>query len=185
MTEAARADGRRNHQTLLDTAREAFAEHGTDVSLREVARRAGVGIGTLYRHFPTREALLEALMGQNFDRLTAYAEELLIHPSPGVALRTWLIAMAEGSTSYRGLPGSVLAALHDDRSQLHASCAAMRAGASGLLDRARQAGEIRSDVTTDELLALTSGAAWAAQQSPDHQVTRMVTLTLNGLSPRD
>lgn len=82
MAEAVRADARRNYEHLLAVAGEAFAEHGTDASLRDVARRAGVGIGTLYRHFPTRETLLEALMSSRFDVLRASAEDLLGAPSP-------------------------------------------------------------------------------------------------------
>ena len=77
MVQAARADAQRNRELLVAAAREAFADRGTDASLRDVARSAGVGIGTLYRHFPTREALLEALVESNFEELRARADELL------------------------------------------------------------------------------------------------------------
>src|SRR6266852_1321868 len=86
-----RADAQRNYTRLLDAATAAFLEHGADdVSLEEIARRAGVGIGTLYRHFPTRQALLEAVYRDQAEALHARALELLSSPSPGEALATWL-----------------------------------------------------------------------------------------------
>src|SRR5688572_25840113 len=78
-----RADARRNRDLLLAEARKAFAEHGTDASLRDIARRAGVGIGTLYRHYPTRDALLEAVLRDGFDALRQAADELSTAPAPG------------------------------------------------------------------------------------------------------
>ena len=86
-----RADAQRNYTRLLDAASAAFLEHGADdVSLEEIARRAGVGIGTLYRHFPTRQALLEAVYRDQVELLSARAEELLKAESPGDALADWL-----------------------------------------------------------------------------------------------
>src|SRR3954452_2753784 len=87
-----RADARRNVERLLAVAKETFAERGADAPLEEIARRAGVGIGTLYRHFPTREALLEALLRDSFEPLRAEADRLLTSPSPGDALDAWLRA---------------------------------------------------------------------------------------------
>jgi AcrR family transcriptional regulator len=85
-----RADARRNHERLLAEARAAFAAHGTDASLEDVARRAGVGIGTLYRHFPTRHALLSAVFEDAVSDLLARSRELLDAPEPCTALVTWL-----------------------------------------------------------------------------------------------
>jgi AcrR family transcriptional regulator len=172
MTASMRADGRRNYERLLDEARAAFAEHGTEVSLRDVARRAGVGIGTLYRHFPTREALIEAAMRHGLDGLRTLAGELLDSEPAGDALATWLLAFATGSTRYQGLPASLIAALYDENSDLHLSCQAMRAAAAHLLDRAQQAGQVRRDITVDELLALVTGIAWAGQQAGGDDLTR-------------
>ena len=186
MPETMRADGRRNYELVLDAARLAFAEHGTEVSLREVARRAGVGIGTLYRHFPTREALVEACMRHGFDTLRARAEELLDSPTPDEALLTWMRALAAGSMTYHGLPASLMAALLDEQSELHASCAAMRAAATHLLDRAQQAGRARPDLTAAELFALVAGVAWAGQQAPDQDglTNRLLSLATTGLVHR-
>jgi AcrR family transcriptional regulator len=184
LAEVLRADARRNYDLLLAVAREAFAEHGTDASLRDVARRAGVGIGTLYRHFPTREALLEALLRNGFDVLRQRAEALADAPSPDQALLTWLSELATGSTTYRGLPESVMVALRDEGSQLHTACAAMRSAGARLLERAQRSGTVRADVSVNELLALAAGVAWASEQStgqPD-LVRRLLSMTMYGLA---
>ncbi|WP_214325810.1 TetR/AcrR family transcriptional regulator [Nonomuraea sediminis] len=178
-----RTDARRNHEQVLAAARAAFAEQGTEASLREVARRAGVGIGTLYRHFPTREALLEALLADGFDRLHAQAVELAHTREPGGALATWVRELAVGSSRYDGLPASVMAALHDPGSDLHASCERLRSAAAGLLSAAQQTGEIRADLTPEELLTTVNAMAWAAKQAaqpPD----RYLNLLLDGLEVR-
>jgi AcrR family transcriptional regulator len=166
MVDTMRADGRRSRESLLEAACGAFAEHGTEVSLREVARRAGVGIGTLYRHFPTRDALIEACMSHGLDALCTHADDLLASESAGNALDAWLLAFVRGSTRYQGLPASLLAALYDPASQLHRSCQAMRTAATRLMTRAQQAGQVRGDLTVDELLALAAGIAWAGHQAP-------------------
>lgn len=160
-----RADGRRSHEELLAAARETFAAQGTDASLREVARRAGVSIATLYRHFPTREVLLEALLRRVFDALRARAADLLAAPDPGQALMTWIGELATASARYDGLPASVMSALHDPGSTLHASCAGLRAAAGDLLARAQRSGHVRADLEADELLATVYAMAWAARQS--------------------
>ncbi|KAA2266972.1 TetR/AcrR family transcriptional regulator [Solihabitans fulvus] len=180
---AMRADARRNYERVLAAARAVFAVHGTEASLRDVARTAGVGIGTLYRHFPTREALLEALLRNEFEQLSAKADGLLADPSPDAALVSWLRDFATGSTTYQGLPASVLAALHDDGSELHAACLAMREVGARLLARAQEAGTIRADLDIGELFALTAALAWVNEQVPgEADVTdRFLTLVMEGL----
>ncbi|GAA5073690.1 AcrR family transcriptional regulator [Thermocatellispora tengchongensis] len=178
-----RADARRNYDLLLEAARAAFAEHGVDASLRDVARRAGVGIGTLYRHFPTREALVEALLSHRFEHLRDRAHALLTAPDPTDALLEWLTALTLGSATYRGLPESVMSALSDDTSDLHASCVAMRAAGEALLTRAQQAGSVRPDVTINEVLALCAGIAWSAEHSAGTALpTRLLTLAMTGMT---
>jgi AcrR family transcriptional regulator len=181
-----RSDAGRNHDQLTAAARAIFAEQGTDASLREVARHAGVGIGTLYRHFPTREALLEALLGQGFEVLRAEAAELLDAPDPVNALATWLRRFGLASTRYEGLPGSVMAALHDPGSRLHASCEGLRTAATGLLARAQRAGQVRRDLTAGELLATANAMAWAARQATGSAELsdRYLTLLMEGLLAR-
>lgn len=183
--ETKRADGRRNYERLLDEARAAFAEHGTDVSLRDVARRAGVGIGTLYRHFPTREALIEAAVRHGLEGLAARAGELLDAESPGAAQAEWLAGFAAGSARYQGLPGSLLTAMHDETSGLYEACSGMRDAAARLLLRAQRAGEVRADLAVGEMLALGAAVGWAAQQSAsggEPPTPRFLELVLAGLA---
>ncbi len=184
-----RADARRNYDLLLTAAEAAFREHGTDASLRDIARRAGVGIGTLYRHFPTREALLEALLRSRFDWLRVVADELLAEDDvPRIALMAWLRHLTTGQTTYLGLPESVLAGLSDEESELHASCVGMRTAAARLLRRAQDAREVRADVTTDELFALAAGIAWASEHTGRPElVDKLLSVAMFGLyrSPFD
>ena len=109
-----RADARRNRGELLDVARQVIAEEGVDASLRDIARRAGVGIGTLYRHFPTREALLAAIIDDGVRRLAVHAQQLAAARPPGEALDAWLTDVAGRIGPYRGLAASMLEAVTDE-----------------------------------------------------------------------
>lgn len=159
-----RADARKNYEHLLDTARVVIAEQGSDASLRDVARRAQVGLGTLYRHFPTREALLEALLRTSFDRLATQASELERSSSPSDALVLWLRDCVAFSHTYRGVTSMMMAAIEEPESALHASCVTMRAAGTGLLSRAQAAGAARPDLDGAELFALIAALAWLGDQ---------------------
>jgi AcrR family transcriptional regulator len=177
-----RADARRNYDRLLEEAGKAFAEHGVEASLEDVARHAGVGIGTLYRHFPTREALIESLLRDRFDSQAERARELLTSPEPLVALHTWLAGLADTSGTWEGLAEVLAVALSDETSRLYASCHAMREAASQLVERAKQAGELRPDVTTHELLVLLHALSWAGNHLPgDGGRERLLGLVFEGL----
>lgn len=178
-----RADARRNHQRLLSEARAAFAEHGTDTSLEDVARRAGVGIGTLYRHFPTRHALLSAVFEDAVSDLLARSEELLDAPQPCTALVEWLRAIITHAGEYRGLARALMSASRDDSSALARCSRPMHAAGTELLARAQAAGAVRTGVSIDDLLQLTNAIALAAEESPDDPqlADRLLTLTLRGL----
>jgi AcrR family transcriptional regulator len=175
---ALRANVRRNHERLMESARAAFAEQGTEVSLREVARRAGVGIGTLYRHFPTRETLLEALLRDRFEDLRDEASRLQRTLPPFEALNTWLRSFARGSAQVRGLPESVLVSLQDEGSGLHSACETMRSAGAALLSAAQRSGVVRADVTATELYTLATGIAWAATHVPTDPDLRDRLLTM-------
>nr|BFE59757.1 TetR/AcrR family transcriptional regulator [Dactylosporangium thailandense] len=182
-----RADARRNRTKLLAVAAEMFAAEGTAASLDEIAKRAEVGPGTLYRHFPTRQDLLVALLRERVDTLTAQATQLLTNPSPQEALRTWLELVALHSTTYRGLPSELNMAEASQPADVLAAChqAMHRAGAA-LVDRAMRAGVLRTDVTVSEILQLTNAVAWASEQntaSPQGP-GRLLDLLLQGLLPR-
>src|SRR5438132_401223 len=140
-----RADAQRNYARLLDAASAAFVEHGADdVSLEEIARRAGVGIGTLYRHFPTRQALLEAVYRDQVESLRARAEQLAEAESPGDALAEWLRAMVKFSSTKRRMTSALLATLGTDSELLSACATVIRGSAESLLASAKQAG-VRSE----------------------------------------
>ncbi len=159
-----RADARKNYDQLLAVARAVVTEQGADASLRDIARRAGVGLGTLYRHFPTREALLEALLRTSFDELTATAAELETSGSPGDALVSWLRDFVACADNYRGVIASMVAAIEDPESALHASCVTMKAAGARLLARAQAAGEARTDIDGADLYALGGALAWLGDQ---------------------
>lgn len=158
-----RSDAKKNYDHLLETGRSVVAEQGVEASMRDVARRAGVGIGTLYRHFPTREALLEALLREGFDQVTARAAELEAGPAD-VALATWLREMVALTHDHRGLIASMTAAIADEASALHASCVLLRASGARLLARAQAEGKARTDIDGTDLLALVSALAWLNDQ---------------------
>ena len=159
-----RADARKNYEHLLDVAREVITEQGADASLRDIARRAGVGLGTLYRHFPQREALLDALLRARFDELTVRASELERSKVPDEALIAWLNEAVAVAHAYRGAIDSMVAAIADPDSALHASCHTMRAAGTRLLLRAQEQGRARADIDGTDLFALLGALAWLRDQ---------------------
>ncbi len=181
-----RADAQRNRERVLEAARAVIAEQGTQASLRDVARRADVGLGTLYRHFPNRDALLETLLRESFDQLAAHAVELGAAHEPEEALREWLRGYTRGTGVFRGVAGSLMATLSTPDSPLHASCVAMRQAVAGLLGRAQVAGRIRPDVDGTDLFALVNALGWINDQDPsiaargDH----LLGLVMDGLALR-
>ena len=178
-----RADARRNYQRLLAAAGAAFAERGADdVSLEEIARRAEVGIGTLYRHFPTRQALLEAVYRDQVDALGARAAELIESDSPGAALAEWLAALVAFGKAKRSLTTGML------DSELLSSCRDVLYGATdAILARAQQAGAVRAGVQGSDVMRLTHAVSLAADMGQDPgQAERMLALVLGGvLNPAD
>ncbi|MYT75645.1 MULTISPECIES: TetR/AcrR family transcriptional regulator [unclassified Streptomyces] len=159
-----RADAKRNRDHLLAVARPAVAEQGIDVSMRDVARRADVGLATLLRHFPTREALMEALLHESFEELTARADGLASSREPADALVAWVGECVAWTTEYRGVTVLMAAAIDDPDSALHASCVTLRAAGAGLLVRAQEAGAARRDIDGEDLFALIAMLAWAGDQ---------------------
>jgi AcrR family transcriptional regulator len=161
-----RADARKNYEHLLTVAREVVTEQGADASLRDIARRAGVGMGTLYRHFPRREVLLEALLRASFDELTARAGELEGSAPSAEALTSWLreaVAVAVAH-KYRGAIDSMVAAIADTESALHASCQTMRAAGTRLLVRAQEQGVAPAGLDGTDLFGLLGALAWLRDQ---------------------
>ena len=153
-----RADARRNYERLLTEARTAFTEHGTDTSLEDIARRAGVGIGTLYRHFPNRTALMGAVFQGEVDALLTQPKRLADAPQPCAALVEWLRAIITHASTYRGLSRALMTASAGRRARGWARCSVpMREAGDALLTRAQQAGAVRPDVSISDLMQLTNG----------------------------
>jgi AcrR family transcriptional regulator len=159
-----RADAQKNYEHLLAVAREVVAEQGAIASLRDVARRAGVGLGTLYRHFPTREDLFQALLRTTFDDLAARAAELERSGASDEALLAWLREAVAVTHNHRGVIAPMMSAIEDPNSALHESCVALRAAGTGLLVRAQAEGKARTDVDGADLFALIAALAWLNEQ---------------------
>jgi AcrR family transcriptional regulator len=179
-----RADARRNSEALVARAAEAFAERGADdVSLEEIARRAGVGIGTLYRHFPNRQSLLEAVFRDQVEALARRADDLLPAPDPGAAFIEWLGAMVAFGSTKRSMMASLMAS-DGPGAELFSSCKTMmQDSTSTLLERAQQAGAVRPDVTYADVQRLTHALVLASEHAPadPDQASRMLSLVTGGL----
>ncbi|MCL9792951.1 TetR/AcrR family transcriptional regulator [Frankia sp. AgKG'84/4] len=178
-----RADAARNRDRVLAAAQSVFATHGADASPHEVARFAGVGVGTLYRHFATREALLEAVLSDRFESLRQLAAE----PAPGLtaeeALLEWIGAFARHLTAYRGLASSLMPTMHDEASPLWQACREMRLAVDSLLRQAQANGSFRADLDISTLLKLVNAIALTAEQTSDDGA-RLLDFVMTGLHPR-
>jgi AcrR family transcriptional regulator len=181
---ALRADAKRNVERLLESARAAIAKDGPDASLDDIARDAGVGSGTLYRHFPTRVALLEAVYRDEVERLCAEGDRLLESDTePGEALAEWLRGYVSFGAVKRGLMGPLTTALGQD-SDLFATCKSMVMATGGrLVVRAQEAGTIRSDVDVTDVLMLASAIAHAGELTRDGSDLsgRLLDVAIDGL----
>jgi AcrR family transcriptional regulator len=177
-----RADSVRNRELLLEAATQVFSAGGPQASLDAVARQAGVGIGTLYRHFPTREALFEAVYRHEVDHLGDLAEELARDGHPTVALRTWLHANVRLVAAKKGMIEALQPAAHGS-SELKAYSFERLTQAIGLLlARAVAAGEIRDDVTAEDLLRTLFGIFYSQGVSDWQPVAlRLVDVFVDGL----
>jgi AcrR family transcriptional regulator len=175
-----RADARRNRDSVLEAARAAFGAEGSDVSLDEIARRAGVGAGTVYRHFPTKEALFEAVVSDRIGELVDEARALADDPDPGRAFSSFVERLAREGARKRDL---IELLAHDGvRLQLGEASimGALTDVLADLLLRAQRVGAVRSDISVDDLMALLTGAAYAICQSgADEQRTRRLLVVMH------
>ena len=177
-----RADGQRNRERLIDAAKTAFADAGADVSLGEIARRAGVGIGTLYRHFPNRDAIVEAVYRREVRQLGESATRLLEQLAPGEALRQWMRLFVDYIATKK-LIASALGALPGGASDLYAASGAQIGEAiARLVERAAKAGDIRSDVEPGDIMRALAGLSYGAA-SPGWQASalRLIDVLMDGL----
>jgi AcrR family transcriptional regulator len=180
-----RADARANRARILDVAEEVFGQGGESASTEEVARLAGVGIATVFRHFPTKAALLEAVLARRFDRLREQAEALLSAPDPGQAFAGFFRYLVADAPAKIGIAEALLDAGGDGGVGAQAS-ADLRRAFGALLRRAQQAGVIRGDVELAEVYALLVGVSRAAAHDHlgEEGTARVLTVVFDGLAPR-
>jgi AcrR family transcriptional regulator len=178
-----RADARRNRARILAAAEAVFAEKGTSAATEEVAARAGVAIGTVFRHFPTKQALLQAIMKDLLMRLTQQLRSLAANADPATALFTFITLMVEQATEKKTVVE--LLAETGITVQVADAMQALRAGVEELLSRSQQVGAVREDVRLDEVIALLTGACQGALHAGWDQDLRQRTLAIvfNGLRP--
>jgi AcrR family transcriptional regulator len=179
-----RADARRNYDHIVATARETFAELGVDAPLDVVARRAGVGPGTLYRHFPARETLVAAVYGPDIAALADRAAQLAEQEAPGAALERWVREHLVDALEQRGIATTfktALALAETPEILLHYKDRFM-AAAETLVSAAKEAGTVREDIETRDILRLAYGIAAASADSPPSR-TRMLHVLFDGLRP--
>jgi AcrR family transcriptional regulator len=185
---AVRADARRNRARLLEVAAEAFATGGLTVPFDEIARRAGVGPGTLYRHFPTREALFEAVVQQRLERLVDAARTQLDSEHAGAALFTFIELLVAEAGPKKDLVDALTGAGVDVRARLATTAADVRTHLHQLLDRAQRAHHVRADVTVGDLMALISGilhSQHVADRLDAADPARALAVIRDGLRPTD
>lgn len=173
-----RADARRNRERLIEAARRLFAEAGTTVPLAEVAKAAGVGVGTAYRNFPTLPELVEATYRDEVDRLAASTQTLLGDHPPAEALALWLHGCVDLLETQRGL-SEALRAVVVSGADVHAeSRAVIIAGLTMLLDAAQRAGAARTDIDADDVAALLGGVFLLTDSERAH---RLLSVLIDGI----
>jgi AcrR family transcriptional regulator len=181
-TRPTRADAARNYDLLVTAAREAFAEHGTDTSLEDIARRAGVGIGTLYRRFPSRTALLEAVYVDEIQSVCDRAYDFDRELEPFEALATWLRSFLGYGLSKGSLAGELTVALGKDSPFFKVCKVNVQEAGQLLLDKAKAAGDVRPEVELVDVMRLVGGINMG-RDIESEQAHRLLDIVLCGLRP--
>jgi len=179
-----RADAKRNYDRIVEVARQVFREQGYDASLDEVARRAGVGPGTLYRHFPKRENLVDAIMQSWVDSVEQAAEKALASEgSPRDLLLTWFEEYVRLISLHKGGPAKITSAMDDPGSPIQHKCQVLRTAGDRVVERLRAEGAIRDDVDSLQIARLVGGVATVADEGELDQaaVRPMLEVVADGL----
>jgi AcrR family transcriptional regulator len=177
-----RVDSVRNREQLMAAAKAAFTERGADAPLEEIARRAGLGIGTLYRHFPTREALLAAVYRREVEQLANAADRLLAELAPVEALEAWLHQLIDYMATKRVIAPALRASPGEGSAAYAASGPTILSALNRLADAAIASGDVRADVTPDDLARLLAGLSLGYDQ-PDWapSARRLISVLMAGL----
>ncbi|MBT2227993.1 TetR/AcrR family transcriptional regulator [Nonomuraea sp. NEAU-A123] len=177
-----RADAQRNRDKILVAAVRVFTEEGLDAHFERIAKEAGVGTGTLYRNFPTREILIEAAYRNEVARLCDAVPELLATMPPGAALRAWTRRFIDYATAKLGMADALRAVVASGTNPYARSRELIQAALSSLMDACMAAGEIRSDISASDMSAALAGIALtSAEPEQREQAERLLDLTLDGL----
>ncbi|MFH8491298.1 TetR/AcrR family transcriptional regulator [Streptomyces longisporoflavus] len=182
---AQRSDARRNYQRILTVAEAEVAAHGADASLEQIARTAGVGSATVRRHFPTRQALLEAVFRERIENLCERARRLSETDDSRAALLDWLHGLVEYAVSARGLADALTFEPPTDQPASHSCGSALEEAGTPLLENAIRDGAVRPGVTFHDLLTLSVGIALATEHhsEPAARAERLFHLAVEGISP--
>ena len=180
----ARSDARRNREKLIVVARRAFATAGGTVALEAIAREAGVGIGTLYRHFPTREALVESVYAAELDDVTAGAPALLAEFPPDVALRAWMDRYAAFAEAKRGMGDALRAGVASGRIATPETRRRLAAAVGSILERGAAAGTLRNDVDAEDVVLMLLGVFLAAADQDGERIGRLLDLVADAVRPK-
>ena len=181
---ALRADATRNRDQLLKVASRVFMSAGPEPSMRAIAREAGVGIGTLYRHFPTRESLVEAVYRDQVAGLTAGARELLAQLPPPAALRRWMDLFGDWIATKNGMLDTLRTMIESGEIAHARTQAELLAAIDDILSAGRATGELRADVTAEDIAANLIGIFTVAHP-PEHsaRASRLLNILVDGLRP--
>lgn len=180
-----RADAVRNRERVLEAAKAVFSAGGPEASLDAVARTARVGIGTLYRHFPTREALFEAVYRREVQQLAELADKLKQEPDPVEALRHWMRSNVKFVATKKGMSEALALAAYKNSELFSYSYARLTQAVGALLDRAVAAGEIRDDITPEDLLHALVGMCYMHDRPGwQRSVLRLIDVFVDGLRKR-
>ncbi len=184
MTTSQRADARRNRARILETAEQVLVAKGTTVSTEEIARAAGVGIGTLFRHFPTKEALIQGVFEARLRRFADEARRMADDPDPGAALASFLRQAVEQGEVKNALAGLLTEAGIDVQAATGQVRQDLTAALGTLLSRAQEAGAVRRDLEVPELIGLLAGTSRAIEfATGDAARQRILAVILDGLRP--
>lgn len=176
-----RADAQRNAARIVTVAKEVFAEHGIDAPLDEIVKKAGIGAGTLYRHFPTRDALLEAIYREEIIGLAELGRRLIEELPPERALGVWLHEQVAFIFANKGLARSLKAAMDHDSETFDYCRTAMRAAAGELLAPLQERGVVRADISVVDLLRMSHAVTIATEEDGVERAHTMLDVMLTGL----
>jgi AcrR family transcriptional regulator len=178
-----RADARRNYERIVATAREVFFDQGVEAPLDDIVKKAGIGAGTLYRHFPTREVLIEAVYRHEIEEIAEIAHQVAKELPPAEAIREWFRALIRFHIERSGLTTALKAAIDEESETFQYCKAVLKDAAWSLLEPAQMAGVVRADLEAVDLMRLSHGIGASAKHADEASRERMLSVLLDGLKP--